>query len=204
MQEQEEKKKKEEKEIVKDTMHRKFMITINDPFKKGYTHDVINQLLQTKFKNIVYYCFAEEKGSKHHIHIYTVFKNPVRFSKIKKVFQERTYRLCKTEQVNKIASIYEKNGKWATTRKQETTIPDTFEEWGEMPLEHQGIKAEVADVYMSIKDGLTDTEIMELYPNEAYNVDKFERIRQRIKADENASIRRDVTVWYIWGSTGLR
>ena len=68
-----------------------------------------------------------------------------------------------------------------------------------MPLEHQGVKAEVVDVYMSIKDGLTDTEIMELFPNEAYHVETFERIRQRLKADENASIRRDVTVWYIWG-----
>lgn len=73
-----------------------------------------------------------------------------------------------------------------------------------MPQEHQGIKAEVADIYLSIKDGLTDTELMEIYPNEAYNVDKFERIRQRIKADENASIRRNVKVWYIWGKTGLR
>lgn len=69
---------------------------------------------------------------------------------------------------------------------------------GDMPHEHQGIKAEVADIYMSIKDGMTDTEIMEMYPNEAYNVDKFERIRQRIKADENANIRRKLTVWYIW------
>lgn len=67
-----------------------------------------------------------------------------------------------------------------------------------MPYEHQGIKAEVADVYMSIKDGLTDTELMELYPNEAYNIDKFERIRQRIKTEENATIRRNVEVWYIW------
>lgn len=67
-----------------------------------------------------------------------------------------------------------------------------------MPLEHKGIKADVADVYMAIKDGLTDTELMELYPNEAYNVDRFERIRQRIKADENSNIRREVSVWYIW------
>lgn len=73
-----------------------------------------------------------------------------------------------------------------------------------MQFEHKGIKVEVADVYMAIKDGLTDTELMELYPNEAYNVDRFERIRQRIKADENSSIRRDVKVWYIWGKTGLR
>lgn len=72
-----------------------------------------------------------------------------------------------------------------------------------MPQEHQEIKAEVADIYLSIKDGLTDTELMEMYPNEAYNVDKFERIRQRIKADENAKIRREVTVYYIWGRTGL-
>ena len=98
-------KQEDKKQIVKDTMHRKYMITINDPFQKGYTHEVINQLLQTKFKSIVYYCFAEEKGNKHHIHIYAVFKNPVRFSQIKKVFKERTYRLCKTEQVNKIVNI---------------------------------------------------------------------------------------------------
>lgn len=67
-----------------------------------------------------------------------------------------------------------------------------------MQFEHSGIKAEVADVYMAIKDGLTDTELMELYPNEAYNVDRFERIRQRIKADENSNVRRILTVWYVW------
>ena len=83
-----------EKNRTKDSMHRKYMITINDPFEKGYTHDFINNTLQTKFKSILYYCFAEEKGSRHHIHIYTVFKNPVRFSQIKKVFEKRTYRLC--------------------------------------------------------------------------------------------------------------
>ncbi len=92
-------------EKVQDSMHRKYIITINDPFEKGYTHDVINNLLQTKFKSILYYCFAEEKGSRHHIHIYVVFKNPVRFSQIKKVFEKRTYRLCKTEQVSKIVNI---------------------------------------------------------------------------------------------------
>ncbi len=72
-----------------------------------------------------------------------------------------------------------------------------------MEFEHRGIKAEVADVYMGIKDGLTDTELMELYPNEAYNVDRFERIRQRIKADENSNIRREVLVWYIWRKNSL-
>ena len=66
---------KDVQEEIKDTMHRKYMITINDPLKKGYTHEVINNLLQTKFKSIVYYCFAEEKGSRHHVHIYCVFKN---------------------------------------------------------------------------------------------------------------------------------
>lgn len=77
-----------QEEMVKDSMHRKYMITINQPFEKGYTHEVINDLLQTKFKSIIYYCFAEEQGSKHHIHIYAVFKTPVRFSQIKKVFKE--------------------------------------------------------------------------------------------------------------------
>ena len=42
---------------------------------------------------------------------------------------------------------------------------------------------------------------MEIFPNEAYNVDRFERIRQRIKADENANVRRDVTNFYVWGKT---
>lgn len=66
---------KDIQEEIKDTMHRKYMITINEPLKKGYTHNVINNLLQTKFKSILYYCFAEEKGSRHHVHIYAIFKN---------------------------------------------------------------------------------------------------------------------------------
>lgn len=105
--------------------------------------------------------------------------------------------------MSKIASIYERNGKWLNSRKQETVIPNTFEEFGEMPQEHQGISGEIAEIYMLIKDGLSDTEIMELYPNEVYNVDKFERIRQRIKSDENSEIRREIETWYIWGKTGV-
>lgn len=123
------KEKQEEKEMIKDTMYRKYNITINDPFKKGYTHQVINDLLQTKFKSIVYYCLAEENGTRHHIHIYTVFKTPVRFSQIKKVFKERAYWKCQAVQVSKTANIYEKSGKWLESRKHETVIPDTFEEW---------------------------------------------------------------------------
>lgn len=97
--------KQEEKEIIKDSMHRKYLITINEPFEKGYTHQVINELLQNKFKSILYYCFAEEKGSRHHIHIYTVFKTPVRFSQVKKIFPERTHRLFKTVQVSRTVYI---------------------------------------------------------------------------------------------------
>lgn len=74
---------------------------------------------------------------------------------------------------------------------------------GNMPNEHQGIKSSVADVYRAIKEGMSDTEIMELYPEQSFNLDRFERIRQRIKAEENAQIRREMTVYYIWGDTGV-
>ncbi|MDR0979037.1 MAG: hypothetical protein LBL91_03775 [Lachnospiraceae bacterium] len=52
------------KETNRDTMHRKYIITINEPFEKGYTHEVIKELLENKFKSILYYCFSEEKRYK--------------------------------------------------------------------------------------------------------------------------------------------
>ncbi len=77
-----------ENKIEKDTQHRKYLLTLNQPLEKGYTHEKINEILQNNFKSIRYYCFAEEKGNKHHIHIYISFSSPVRFSQIKKYFKE--------------------------------------------------------------------------------------------------------------------
>lgn len=77
-----------ENSIEKDTQHRKYLLTLNQPFEKGYTHEKINEILQNNFKSIRYYCFAEEMGTKHHIHIYINFSSPVRFSQVKKHFKE--------------------------------------------------------------------------------------------------------------------
>lgn len=117
-----------EKENIKDTQHRKYALTINQPFEKGYTHEKINELLQNHFKSIRYYCFAEEMGNKHHIHIYINFSSPVRFSQIKKYFKEaHIEQAYGTSSQNR--DYVRKEGKWLKSNKKETSILNTFEEW---------------------------------------------------------------------------
>ena len=41
----------------------------------------------------------------------------------------------------------------------------TFEEWGDMPQEHQGKSKDVEKIYALIKDGATNLEIIDAVPS---------------------------------------
>ena len=62
-----------------------------------------------------------------------------------------------------------KDGKWATSDKSETNLKDTHEEWGTMPVERQGKRNDIDDLYDMIKRGLTDYEILSFSKNVSIN-----------------------------------
>lgn len=185
-----------------DTRSRKWQLTINNPKEKGRTHEAIKETLNT-FKALSYWCMCDEIGEEgtYHTHIFFYSPNAIRFTTIKNKFPEAHIEMAQgTSQQNK--EYIRKEGKWATSKKKETNLIDTFEEFGELPVERQGARNDLADLYDMIKSGMTDYEIMETNPEYMFNMDKVERARQIIRENKYKNTFRELTVTYIYGKTG--
>ena len=96
--------------------------------EKGYTHGHIIEIIKNNFKTITYFCMADEKGSTYHTHIFIVFSSRVRFSMIKRYFQEAHIEKCRGS-VSDNVNYIKKTGKWELDEsRQEKKIEGTFEE----------------------------------------------------------------------------
>lgn len=189
-------------EHVKDTRSRKWQITINNPKEKGYTHDKIKSIL-LNFKSLIYWCMSDEVGEKgtYHIHLFMFFNNVVRFSTIKNNFEGAHYEMAKgTCQQNR--DYVFKEGKWENDKKKETNLFDTHEEHGIIPIERQGSRNDLADLYSMIKEGMTNYEILEENPNYIFNIEKIEGVRQMFREEKFKNTFRKLTVTYLYGNSG--
>lgn len=190
--------------ISKDSQSRKWQITINNPLDKDFTHEKIKEEIQ-KMKSCIYYCLGDEIGGKektHHTHVYLACSSAVRFSTIKNRFEKGHIEIAHgTSQQNR--DYVFKEGKWENDKdKHETKIPDTQEEFGEMPIERQGQRNDLADLYDMIKDGMSNFEIIEENPDYMLQIDTVERVRQTVREESYKNTFRELTVTYIWGKTG--
>jgi hypothetical protein len=187
----------------KDSQSRKWQITINNPTEKDFFHEKINNILQG-LKSWEYHCLCDEVGEheNYHSHIFVFFRNGVRFSTLKKLFPEAHFEVARGSSDQNRDYIL-KQGKWAKDRKHETTVEGTFEEYGEIPQEHQGARNDLNELYSLIKQGLSDFELVEANPDNIRHFDKFEKIRQTLKYEEFKAIYRELHVQYIWGETGI-
>lgn len=186
-----------------DTQSRKYQLTINNPADNGWTHDKI-KLTLGQLKSAVYYCMADEIGLETHTphtHIFIALKSPARFSRIKKLFPEAHIEQARgTCEENK--AYVQKSGKWANDPKADTSTPDTYEEWGELPDEPgQGYRSDIGKIYKMISDGMSNAEIMEQDPDAAKHIGKFDKIRQDILEERYHNDFRQLSVTYIWGPT---
>lgn len=144
---------------------------------------------------------ADEKGESYHIHVFFALEHPTRFSSIKRRFPEA--HIDRAEGTGAECRAYiQKSGKWANSDKAETSIPNTFEEWGEVPAERQGERADLAILYQMIKDGYSNYEIMEANPDYLITLDRIERARQAVREQQYQDTFRKLEVAYIWGATG--
>lgn len=190
-------------ELTHDTQTRKWLITINNPQDYNMTHEEI-KLLLAKFKSCIYWCMSDEIGDEgtYHTHIYLHSSSGVRFSTVKKKFPQAHLDMCKgTAQENK--DYVFKEGKWLKSDKGETNLRDTHEEFGELPIERQGQRNDLTDLYDLIKDGYTTAEIIEQSPSFIQHLDKIEPVRQAILGDRYKDKWRTLEITYIWGDTGV-
>lgn len=117
-----------------DRQARKWQVTVNNPADKGLDHDAIKKALE-EFKSLVYWCMGDEIGlDTHtpHTHLFMVLKSPAKFSTVKKRFPEAHIEAARGSIAENRAYV-EKTGKWSEDEKADTRVPDTFEEWGEIP-----------------------------------------------------------------------
>lgn len=186
----------------KDTQSRKWQLTINNPDERGLTHESIkNRFID--LKALVYWCMCDEIGENgtYHTHLYMAFSGAVRFSTIKKYFEGAHFEMANgTSQQNR--DYIRKEGKWAKDKKKETNLPDTFEEYGEMPIERQGSRNDLHDLYDMIRQGMTNFDIIDQCPEYMMNIDKIERCRQIVREEQNKNTWRDIEVTYIFGRSG--
>lgn len=188
--------------MQKDVQSRKWQITINNPIDKGYTHDYIKEQLAT-FKALVYWCMSDEVGEEGtpHTHIYMALSGATRFSTIKKRFEGGHFELANgTSQQNK--DYVFKTGRWLGDRKCGTNLRNTHEEHGEMPVERQGARNDITDLYDMIKEGKSNYEIIETNPMYMLNIDKVERARQILREEQYKNEFRRMDVTYVFGATG--
>lgn len=188
--------------ISKDSQSRKWQITINNPLDKDFSHERIKEELQ-KIKSCIYYCLSDEIGIKektHHTHIYFACSSSVRFSTIKNRFPNAHIEMARGTSEQNRDYVF-KTGRYEK-EKGITKLPDTQEEYGEMPLERQGARNDITDLYDMIKDGMSDYEILEENPNYLLQIDTLEKVRQTFRQNQYKNQFRELEVTYIWGKTG--
>lgn len=186
-----------------DRQARKWQVTVNNPADKGLDHDAIKKALE-QLTACSYYCKADEIGTETqtpHTHVFVYLRNSTRFSRIKNLFPEAHIEAAHgTVQENR--EYVSKSGKWAKDKKADTSVPDTFEEWGEIPEEPgQGARSDIAELYSKIKAGMSNAEIMAANPDSAKHIHLMDKIRQDILEALYREQWRDVEVTYIFGPT---
>ena len=186
-----------------DVRSRKWQITINNPVEKGFTHEVIKDTVKL-FKGCVFWCMADEVGNEggtYHTHIYMCCSGAVRFSTLKKRFEGAHFEVAKGTSAQNMDYVT-KSGKWAGTDKSETQVDGTIEVFGECPVERQGQRNDINDLYDMIKQGMSNFDILETCPEYMLQLDKIERCRQVVLEDKYKREWRVLDTTYIYGETG--
>lgn len=184
-------------------MSRKWLLTINNPVEKGYTHDKLIEIME-QFKGVTYYCMSDEIGLEtktYHTHLFIYAPNGVRFNTIQKRVPNCHIDYCKgTAQQNR--DYVFKEGKYSGTDKEDTRVDGTQLEWGEMPVERQGRRNDIVDLYDMIASGMSDFQILDTSPDYMLNLNQIRQTRQVIRSEKFKNTFRQLTTTYIWGSTG--
>lgn len=189
--------------MKKDTRHRKYLLTINNP-GKDWTHEKIRAVLEEM--QLKYWCMADEVGLKEqtpHTHVFFVASNSaIRFSTVKGLFSTAHIEPAQASSAENRAYV-QKAGKWADDEKADSSIPDTFEEYGELPLEQPGQRTDWDIAYDMLVNGQEVLDIIRAQTHMMRYRTALEQVRQELIAEEYRTKFRTLQVTYINGATGL-
>lgn len=189
--------------MTNDSQSRKWQITLNNPIDKGYTHDRIIEIM-ADFKNCIYWCMSDEVGYSEktfHTHIYIHCSGAVRFSTILNRFEGGHFEMCKGTSAQNRDYVF-KSGKWKHSEKEITNIADSHYEFGDLPVERQGKRNDLDDLYDMIAAGVSNYDIIRDNPTYMVHLDKMDKIRLMLQEEMYKHVMRDVYVVYSYGLTG--
>ena len=189
--------------MARSKAYRKFQLTFNNPLDHGYSHEVLKTTLNG-FSNCIYWCMRDEIGEQGtpHTHLYAAFKNAVEFTTMQQRFYGAHIEAAKgTHQENR--DYIRKEGKWLNDIKHETGLPDTFEEWGNLPQETDRRQAQSAQVLAMLDAGADNEEILRAFPSWIKNTKSLDSARQALLEKQYRTKFRELTVCYLWGKTGV-
>ncbi|MGX8701807.1 hypothetical protein [Caproiciproducens sp.] len=188
--------------MKKDTRHRKYLLTINNPGAE-WTHDKIRAVLSKM--QLKYWCMADEQGLQEqtpHTHVFFVANSAVRFSTVKGCFPTAHIDpACGTSEENR--AYVQKNGKWVEDEKADTSIPGTFEEWGELPTENPGQRTDWDMALAMLEDGHSAMDVIRSQTHLMRYRSTLEQVRQELIAEQCRDTFRILETTYIYGATGL-
>ena len=186
-----------------NTQARKWALVINNPLGAGLDHAAIREILY-RFSP-TYFCMADEIATTgtYHTHIFLLAPSPIRFSTIKNRFPtahiEKAYGSASAK-TNRAYIL--KEGRWADTDKAETSVPGTFEEWGDLPAEKEEEAPEMFKLIQDLRAGKSVMEIIEDNPKLAFRIREIETLRQAILEEKYSAENRALEVTYLYGASG--
>ena len=184
-----------------NTQARKWALVINNPLEAGLDHAAIREILRRFAPS--YFCMADEVATTgtYHTHIFLLAPSPIRFSTIKNRFPtahiEKAYGSAKANRAYIL-----KEGHWADTDKAETSVPGTFEEWGDLPAEKEEEAPEMFKLIQDLRAGKSVMEIIEDNPKLAFRIREIETLRQAILEEKYSAENRALEVTYLYGASG--
>jgi hypothetical protein len=166
------------------------------------SHDSIKETLKA-MTTVMYWCLSDETGEQgtYHTHIYFHCKSGIRFSTVQNKFYGANIQMARGTSEQNRDYVF-KEGKWEKDKKAETNHRETHEEMGEVPIERQGQRNDISDLYDMIKTGYSNYDILEDSPQFMMQVDKIERVRQIVLEERYRTSRRKMEVTYVYGESG--
>ncbi|MBE6970716.1 MAG: replication protein [Ruminococcaceae bacterium] len=189
--------------MARSEAHRKYQLTINNPLEHGLSHEVIKTTLGS-FQNLAYWCMADEMGESgtYHTHLYLCSPNAIQFSTVQQRFYGAHIEPARgSHQENR--DYIRKEGKWLNDVKHGTSLPNTFEESGELPAERTKGETVSEAVYGMLQDNATNAEILQCYPSVMTRLPQIEMARQTILEERYRDTFRKLHVVYLWGKSGV-
>ena len=188
---------------MKDSQSRRYLLTINNPHPE-FTHEKIKQISTMQFKTLEFIAMSDEIGEQgtYNTHILLSFESAVRFSTVKKRFPTAHIDAVKGT-INDAINYIKKTGKWADTKKAETSVPGTYDDWGKLPSENKGRNKSLEELYkMIVDEGLSNAEIIRINQDYLTMIDTITRVRTMFLQEKFKNTRRDISCTYVFGKTG--